>query len=246
MLKAVTKRDLYFVILILAMISAYLLFRGNMQSAEVVNIISIGAGITSIFLAMVSIQYAFSQTQNSTRQGEITMMSLDGITKEVHALSLLRDEFTSVKDEFVALRETSEEEFGKIHSAIVDLPETVGKRFFSILDSKNIDVPQGVKEQVEQEIQDEFASTFRKLIPETRVERWMHRIVRLFEDDVRKNQIMSYAEIVRKLNLTSNESRRYLTVALKELTYQGYLLEARNTNGMLRYQKNEVLKMGDE
>jgi hypothetical protein len=100
----VTKRDMVYIFLLLAEFTCAILLKGQLSSSEVVNVISIGAGLTSIFLAVVAILYSFSQSSESARQNESLNNALNGINLRVLELDNVKNELVSIKDEIINIK----------------------------------------------------------------------------------------------------------------------------------------------
>jgi len=97
--KHVTKKDLIYVMLLIITLLIISLLRGQLNSSEVVNVISIGAGLTSIFLAMAAIVYSFIQSSEASRQNHSVQETLNKITDKVEEAVLIKQEILSFKED---------------------------------------------------------------------------------------------------------------------------------------------------
>lgn len=97
--KHVTKKDLIYVMLLIITLLIISLLRGQLNSSEVVNVISIGAGLTSIFLAMAAIVYSFIQSSEASRQNHSVQEALNKITDKVEEVALIKQELQSFRED---------------------------------------------------------------------------------------------------------------------------------------------------
>jgi len=79
---------------------AAIFWRSAEAGSEVVNVISIGAGLMSIGLAFGAMIYAYSQTQIATEQNSQVQSSLQQIRDHVITFSSIREEFGNFRSDF--------------------------------------------------------------------------------------------------------------------------------------------------
>lgn len=95
----VTKKDLVYVMIIIITLLIVSLLNGQLNSSEVVNVISIGAGLTSIFLALAAIVYSFIQSNETSRHSHSVQEALNKITEKVEEVVLIKQEFQSFRED---------------------------------------------------------------------------------------------------------------------------------------------------
>lgn len=110
----VTKRDLIYVLVILLEFNVLYLLRDQLGASEVVNVISIGAGAASIFLAVVATGFSFNQAAEATRQNESITASITEMKSKVHELSQVKEDLMKIRDEVITLRGETETGFKEI------------------------------------------------------------------------------------------------------------------------------------
>lgn len=88
------------VIYVVSLFFAAIFWRSAEASSEVVNVISIGAGLMSIGLAFGAMIYAYSQTKVATEQNSQVQRSLQEIRDHVIYFSTIREEFSNFRSDF--------------------------------------------------------------------------------------------------------------------------------------------------
>lgn len=144
------KKDFGYIILFLILAIIFLVLRGNLDKSEVVNVISIGAGLTSIFLALVAIDYAFKQADDSARQNESVSNTLYLINGKVHELSLIEghlrevmQDFQTMREDVTSFREDSRADKEEIISLLQELRESS-----PLKDISTDEVPQQIQDKL--------------------------------------------------------------------------------------------------
>lgn len=136
---------------------AAIFWRSAEAGTEVVNVISIGAGLMSIGLAFGAMIYAYSQAQIATEQNSQVQSSLQQIRDHVVTFSTIREEFGSFRSDFslaVSQINTYNQEILKHHEQI---KETV----CSLHDIKSKLQSEG-REDIAKELGDKLAQFIQK------------------------------------------------------------------------------------
>lgn len=118
---------------------AALLWRSAEAGPEVVNVISIGAGLMSIGLAFGAMIYAHSQSSVATEQNSQVQGSLLQIRDHVIAFSSIRNEFSNFREDFsIAISQIS-----KFNQEALQSYDQINKSILEINEIKNKLVDQG-------------------------------------------------------------------------------------------------------
>ncbi|WP_405117865.1 hypothetical protein MHB43_20325 [Paenibacillus sp. FSL H8-0317] len=88
-----------YTVIILLMVIIWLLLKDQLNSSEVVNVISISAGIASIVLAMAAIIYAFYQSRESSKQNRMVQDALIKISAKVEEVGAIKAELSVFRNE---------------------------------------------------------------------------------------------------------------------------------------------------
>lgn len=138
--KILRKRDLisgFIIVDLVAIIVLVIVWRGG-DNTQIVNQFSLGASISSIFLALVAIIYAFFQSNASSNQNTLVHSALNKIIDKV-------EEFASIKGELESFQESSKSDISNIFSAIENLDS---KSIEKSLKEQKVDIPEIVQEAI--------------------------------------------------------------------------------------------------
>lgn len=139
LIKNMTKKDFIYLVVILVIVIVFQFLRGNLEASEVVNVISIGAGLTSIFLAMVAIEFSFKQSDEAKSQGDALTQVLYNINGKIQELEKVKDELNWVKEEFVSFRKVSESHNSEMIKGIQFIQRSIGTQFQGVAEKITAD-----------------------------------------------------------------------------------------------------------
>ncbi|MGC5773625.1 hypothetical protein [Paenibacillus pabuli] len=125
-----------YTVIILLMVILWLLLKDQLASSEVVNVISISAGIASIVLAMAAIVYAFYQSLESSKQNTMVQEALTKISSKVDEVVTMRAEFSVFQNEQSSM----------LSGGLENLMQQVNASFENIRDNSNPDEVDNEKE----------------------------------------------------------------------------------------------------
>lgn len=140
---------------------AAIFWRSADAGSEVVNVISIGAGLMSIGLAVGAMIYAHSQSSVATEQNSQVQGSLQQIRDHVIAFSSIRNEFSNFREDFLtAISQISKfnqdalESHEQISKSITEYNKMKDELADKLPDEGNDTLAKGLQAKIDQIIQE--------------------------------------------------------------------------------------------
>lgn len=183
---SIARKDLIycFIIFDLILLLAGLFTWKFRDSQDVINQVSLISSISSILLALVAIIYAFFQTISANKQSDTVHNTLIKIEEKVNELGRVKDELSTIKDEFILFREDSKTDKLEILKVINESQDFVRRSNESVianLKEREVNIPADVESSVLEKSTEEFDSHL-NLIKE-----------RIFNDELETENIIGNA-----------------------------------------------------